>query len=514
MLKLGCTLPNLTDICHHKSFTAKFYPFRDSGKNFLEKICEDMLGGPSSFFTRKAVVDETFIRDLTNWCKSIVGIGASQLYLFSMCQAMGTGLYTRWELSSESDKFKPRQNKTEVLKAWSCHTCSNHSVKYPTFEEKTQKPYIDILCLFRALELHLHGYERLDEETSKLFNKFLKKIGGTDPANLRGKCMENFPAAEDFVHWDIFLYDCDIVDGCMIGQLATRGVRKHSNTVRLLRCNNRNCRVSKINALFWAFRCPSCDEVINRTGNLERLLITCNERFKYLFPMNVYQLQETLFDKLESFNIAYSDDQKLFIKVAIFDFESICVHEDKICDTDTTTWIGKQFPVSVWLSSNLIEQPNFLCNSIPGDFRFYWVVCWCSWWVRNTDQSANKKNLWRLRLVWKVNSFKFSLLFTNVAVAKNQYWNLKRGVSKKKKNMTCRHSFYTNTRESTYWFAGSIWKIWQRSSSLSVQQPKIRHYFHKKCPCCLSLLMNNVLIQWWSRRLFSLYLWSLEMLRS
>ena len=29
-----------------------------------------------------------------------------------MCQAMPTGLYTRWELDSESGKFKPRQNKT------------------------------------------------------------------------------------------------------------------------------------------------------------------------------------------------------------------------------------------------------------------------------------------------------------------------------------------------------------------------------------------------------------------
>ena len=57
-------------------------------------------------------MDETFIRKSLNVCKSIVGIDASQLYPFSMCQPMPTGLYTRYEYDSELQRFKPRQNKT------------------------------------------------------------------------------------------------------------------------------------------------------------------------------------------------------------------------------------------------------------------------------------------------------------------------------------------------------------------------------------------------------------------
>ena len=97
MLKLGCTLPNLANFCLHQSTSAKFYPFTESDKDLLQKIREDMVGGPSIVFTRKAVVDETFIRNSENVCKSIVGIDASQLYPYSMCQPMPTGLYTRWE---------------------------------------------------------------------------------------------------------------------------------------------------------------------------------------------------------------------------------------------------------------------------------------------------------------------------------------------------------------------------------------------------------------------------------
>ena len=112
MLKLGCTLPNLAKIFLHKSTDSKIHLFTESDKDLLEKIREDMVGGPSIVFTRKAVVDETFIRKSSNLCKSIVGIDASQLYPYSMCQPMPTGLYTRWEYDSETKKFTARQNKS------------------------------------------------------------------------------------------------------------------------------------------------------------------------------------------------------------------------------------------------------------------------------------------------------------------------------------------------------------------------------------------------------------------
>ena len=112
MLKLGCTLPNLANICLHKSTDSKFYPFTVSDKDFLENIREDMVGGPSIVFTHKAVVDETFIHKSSNLCESIVGIDASQLYPYSMCQPMPTGLYTRWEYDSEIKRFTARQNRS------------------------------------------------------------------------------------------------------------------------------------------------------------------------------------------------------------------------------------------------------------------------------------------------------------------------------------------------------------------------------------------------------------------
>ena len=112
MLKLGCILPNLANICVHKSTDAKFYAFTEGDEDLLEKIREDVVGGQSFVFTRKAVVDETFIRKSANICKSIVGINANQLFPQWMCQPMPTGLYMRWDFGSKTSRFTPQQNKT------------------------------------------------------------------------------------------------------------------------------------------------------------------------------------------------------------------------------------------------------------------------------------------------------------------------------------------------------------------------------------------------------------------
>ena len=98
--------------------------------------------------------------------------------------------------------------------------------------ENTRKLYIDKLCPFRALALHLHGNERLEEETTKLFKFFLEKTSRTDPANFRGVCREDIAAVEDNNQAEIFFYDVEIVDESMIEELARRSAGKHSITMR------------------------------------------------------------------------------------------------------------------------------------------------------------------------------------------------------------------------------------------------------------------------------------------
>ena len=84
MLKLGYTLPKHANICLHKSTTAKFYPFTESNKDLFEKICEDMVCGPSIVFPRRLL-----------WTRLLFGIGQTcaklksklmlDSYILSLC---------------------------------------------------------------------------------------------------------------------------------------------------------------------------------------------------------------------------------------------------------------------------------------------------------------------------------------------------------------------------------------------------------------------------------------------
>ena len=85
MLELGCTLPNLANICLQKSTDANFFPSTEGDENLMRKSREQFLGGPSSVFPCKVVVDETFVGKSKNISKSNVGIDAGQVYPYSMC---------------------------------------------------------------------------------------------------------------------------------------------------------------------------------------------------------------------------------------------------------------------------------------------------------------------------------------------------------------------------------------------------------------------------------------------
>ena len=242
----------------------------------------------------------------------------------------------------------------------------NHNVICLTFKRNTRQPYNDNFCLFRAVALHLHGNEKLEEETSKVFNLFLNNSEERDPSKFQGVRMTEFPKVVEMLQLIIFLYDIDFVDGELIGELARRSIQKFEKSVKRLPYNNHICYVNNINALFKAFRCTTCDTFFSKTGNLERHLVTCSDRVKHIYPKNVYELRETLFEKLDAFNIPFRNDQKLFKNLAIFDFESICVREaNSYKQTETTTWIGKHVPTSVSISSNLIPEPIFLCKANP-----------------------------------------------------------------------------------------------------------------------------------------------------
>ena len=188
----------------------------------------------------------------------------------------------------------------------------NCTINCLTYGEKTKQTFIDNLCVFQALASPLQGKQRLEEDISNLFNLFINKMDGLGAYEFQGGHVNDIPIVEDLLTLSILLYDIDIVYGNIIGEIARRSLQKNDNTVRVLRYNNHICYVNNITVVFQSFCSPNCDSFFNRTFNLERHLTTCSERLKNLFPKNVYQSEATLFDKLDSFGIGYTNEQTLF----------------------------------------------------------------------------------------------------------------------------------------------------------------------------------------------------------
>ena len=84
-------------------------------------------------------------------------------------------------------------------------------------------------------------------------------MDGLSADQFQGVHMNDIPTVEYLLTLDVLLYDIDILDRNIVGELARRSVQKYLNTVRLLRYNNHICYVNNIKAVFQSFRCPNCD---------------------------------------------------------------------------------------------------------------------------------------------------------------------------------------------------------------------------------------------------------------
>ena len=174
--------------------------------------------------------------------------------------------------------------------------------------------------------------------------------------------MDDILFVEDLVGICIFRYDIDFFDGAVVEEPARRSIKKYEQNVQCVQNCCHICYINNIHALFKAFHCRTCHKNFQTPGNMERHLVRCCEVVKYIYPKKVYQLRVTLFNKLDSFDIQYTDVQKLFNILAVFSLESICIPEEKFNNFETTTSIGKHVRISVSISSNLKVIPIFICN--------------------------------------------------------------------------------------------------------------------------------------------------------
>ena len=143
------------------------------------------------------------------------------------------------------------------------------------------------------------------------------------------------------------------------GEHVRRSIPIFEKSVELLLQNYHLCYVNSILSLVRIFVFSTCDTFFSKTDNLEILLVDGIERLERFYPKNVYELRESIFEKLDAFKIPYKNEQKLE-NWAVFDFELTNVEKEKYKETEATNWIGEPVPISVSISSNFPILSAFL----------------------------------------------------------------------------------------------------------------------------------------------------------
>ena len=82
-----------------------------------------------------------------------------------------------------------------------------------------------------------------------------------------------------------------------------------------------------------------------------------------IYPQSVHQLGESVFNKLKACGIEVTEDKLLVTNFAVFDFESISVRSSTVVVAETTTWVCTHQPISVSITSGLLEAPNLNCDT-------------------------------------------------------------------------------------------------------------------------------------------------------
>ena len=179
--------------------------------------------------------------------------------------------------------------------------------------------------------------KRVEDETKKLFNAYRTANPYLSVLDFQGVGLEDLHLVERQAEVNLSVCDIEVSDGGIIGELAERSLRRFNCTATLLRYSNHICYVTDGNKVFKSFRCSTC-KTFTKNSSLQRHMPKYEELVKNIYPKSVYQLQETLFDKLRG--IRYWSGSKWYAfynNFAVFDFESICVRNSKDLDTETTT---------------------------------------------------------------------------------------------------------------------------------------------------------------------------------
>ena len=214
--------------------------------------------------------------------------------------------------------------------------------------------YIDNLCLFRCLGLHL------GRDVTTLYEEY------TDQPvwKFEGVVIDELPKVESMFEVNIVVYNLREESA----QLVRRSLGHYADTMFVNLHESHFSYIRDIKAYSHSYRCSKCEDSLWKyPAWLERHELTCEAGVRRVYGGGVYHTTPSVFQRLDDEGITVVDTLRFYPYRATFDFECFFTGDNLPADTNTLQWSARHVPLSVSVASNVPGHEDAQCYITNGD---------------------------------------------------------------------------------------------------------------------------------------------------
>ena len=214
--------------------------------------------------------------------------------------------------------------------------------------------YIDNLCLFRCLGLHL------GRDVTTLYEEY------TDQPvwKFEGVVIDELPKVESMFEVNIVVYNLREESA----QLVRRSLGKHDNIMYVNLYESHFSYIQDMKSYSHSYMCSKCENSLWKYPSLlKRHELTCEAGVRHVYNGGVYHPPPSVFERLDDEGVVVSDSLRFYPYRATFDFECFFTGDNLPANSDKLQWSARHVPLSVSLASNVPGHETPQCYVTDGD---------------------------------------------------------------------------------------------------------------------------------------------------
>ena len=221
------------------------------------------------------------------------------------------------------------------------------------------RPYIDNLCLFRCLALHL------GREAAALYAEYTD----TPVRHFAGVTLDELDKVETTFKTNVFVYKLVKIDnGKTMAELVRRSPAQYQETMYVNLHESHYSYIQDIGKYCHSYRCRKCgDSLWKRPWELHRHESTCEAGVRHVYNGGVYHPPPSVFERLDDEGIVVEKMLRYYPYRATFDFECYFSDERLPVNSDKLQWSARHVPLSVSVASNVPGYEPAQCYVTDGD---------------------------------------------------------------------------------------------------------------------------------------------------